>query len=185
MRDYIKLANEKAYQLINSGALFLVSSVSKDENYDIAPIAWHCPIDYDKTTRLMFVTDKAHKTYQNILETKVFVISLPDMNQLQLVKDFGSCSGSNTNKFEKFKVETIDAEAVNCKMPDDCIGYIECKVYKVLEDGEVALVFGEAVQTKVDTNVYGSRLLTENEQCKPIYHLAGKAFTTIGDTIFK
>ena len=185
MKDYIKLSNEKAYQLINSGALFLVSSVSKQGEFDIAPIAWHRPIDYDKTTRLLFVCDKAHKTYQNILETNEFALSLPDISQLSLVKELGSCSGTNTNKIDNFKIETIDTEFINCKLPDDCIGYIECKVYKIIDDGEVALIFGESVHTKVDTNVYSGRLLTENEQCKPIFHLAGKAFATNSDVIYK
>ena len=185
MKDYIKLSNEKAYQLLNAGALILVSTASKQGDFDIAPIAWHCPIDYGKSTRLLFVCDKSHKTYQNILETNAFAISLPDINQLTIVKDLGSCSGSNTNKIEKFKIETADSEVINCKLPDDCIGYIECKVYKIIDDGEVALIFGESVQTKVDTNAYSSRLLTENEQCKPIYHLAGKAFATNSDTIYK
>jgi flavin reductase (DIM6/NTAB) family NADH-FMN oxidoreductase RutF len=185
MKDYNRISNEKAYQLLNSGVLILVSTVSKDGNYNIAPITWQTPVDYDPVTRLLFVTDIAHKTFSNIEETKQFVISVPHFNQLEIVKQLGSCSGNEIDKIEKFNLEVMDAEMINCKLPVDCIGYIECKVYNIIKDKEVALVFGETVFAKVDPEAFNNRLLTETEAGKPIHHLGGKQFYTAIDAVKK
>ena len=185
MKEYIKVSNEKGYQFLNSGALILVSSVGLNKNYDIAPIVWCCPIDYDKFTRLLFVCDKKHFTYKNIQETKQFGISVPDISQLQLVKDTGGCSGRDTDKIAKFNINVIDSEIIDVKLPFGAIAYIECKVYNIIMDGEVALIFGETVFVKADREAYNNRLLSETEAAKTIHHLGGKAFITTSDIILK
>jgi flavin reductase (DIM6/NTAB) family NADH-FMN oxidoreductase RutF len=185
MKEYISIANEKAYKLLNTGALVLVCTVSANGQYNIAPIAWHCPVDYDPVTRLLFVTDQSHKTFSNIEETRQFVISVPHFGQVELVKILGSCSGHDTNKIDTLLIETIYAEVINCKVPLDCIGYIECQVYNIVKDKEVALVFGEAVRAKVDKEAFNNRLLSETEAGKPIHHLGGKLFYTASDVIKK
>ena len=114
MKDYIKLSNEKAYHLLNSGALILVSTRDKKGNQNIASIAWQCPVDYDRATRLLFICDKDHKTFSNIEETNEFVISLPHISQVNLVKNLGSVSGKEVNKFTKFSVPTMADEKIKC-----------------------------------------------------------------------
>ena len=185
MKDYIKVSNEKGYQFLNSGALLLVSTIGLDEKYDIAPIAWYCPIDYDKFTRLLIVCDKKHHTLKNIQDTKQFAISVPDISQLQVVKDTGSCSGRDTDKIAKFNINVFDSEVVKVKLPVGAIAYIECKVYNIIFDGEVALIFGETVFVKADREAYNNRLLSETEAAKTIHHLGGKAFITTSDVIIK
>lgn len=175
-KEYIKIHNDKAYHLLNSGALVLVSTVSKENEYDITPIAWHSPVDFDPTTRLLFVTDKEHKTYKNICETKVFGISIIHRDQIKIVKELGSISGHHANKIDKFTIQTHDAETINCKLPDKCIGYLECQVYNVIEDGGVAIIFGEVISAMVDKNAYNHRLICENEAGKTLHHLSGKIF---------
>ena len=185
MKDYIKISNEKAYHLLNSGALILVSTRDSDSHHNIAPIAWHCPVDYDRTTKLLFVCDKEHKTFSNIEETREFIISLPHISQVDLVKKLGSVSGKELNKFTKFSVQSMEGEKIKCLMPVNCIGHIECKVYKIISEGEIALIFGEVVNVIVDRAAYENRLLSETTPGKTIHHLGGKTFISPHDFVVK
>jgi len=183
MKTYKILSPGKAYHLINTGAMLVLSTVSSDGIYNMAPIAWHCPVDYDPVTRMAFVSDAGHKTLKNIKETSKFIACLPHLSQLKLVKELGDISGHSVNKMEKLKLDVIKGEKVDCLILPDCIGYIECTVYRMVDDKEVVMVFGEAVHAAVDENAYSGRLLTENAEGKAIYHLGGKVFTTAGNEI--
>jgi flavin reductase (DIM6/NTAB) family NADH-FMN oxidoreductase RutF len=181
MKEYIRLSNDKAYKLLNSGALILVSSFDKKGQQDIAPIAWNCPVNYDPGTKLLFISDLAHKTYENIKETKKFVISVPHISQLKIVKELGCSSGHDTDKISKFNLKTIKAETNNCAMPEDCIAYIECDAYKLIEEEGVAIVFGDVKHVSVDKAAFSGRLLSESEAGKTIHHLGGKVFISTGN----
>lgn len=183
MKDYIKISSEKAYQLLNSGSLVLISSVSIDDKHDIAPFAWQCPVDFEPITKVLFVCDQNHKTFKNIQETKQFCISIPHVSQLQLVKDLGSCSGHDTDKIKKFNIQTIKSELIECITPDNCIGYLECKEYKIINEDGVSIIFGKVLLAKVNKQAYNGRLLSETETGKTIHHLGGKVFITTGDGI--
>jgi flavin reductase (DIM6/NTAB) family NADH-FMN oxidoreductase RutF len=183
MKEYSLLAKEKAYQLLNTGALILVSTMSTDQQYDIAPIAWQCPVDFDPVTKILFVTDKNHCTFRNIVETRQFIISIPHIIQVKLIKDVGSCSGSDTNKFEKFKIAAFKGNKINCLIPEEVIGFIECKCYNIVEDVTVAIVFGEVISASVDKEAYSNCLLSEKPEGKTLHHLSGNKFIAPGDFI--
>ncbi len=185
MKEYIKISNEKAYQLLNFSPLLLISTISADNKYDIAPIAWHCPVDYEPVTKMMIACDKNHKTSKNIQETKQFCISVPHINQLKMVNDLGSCSGHDTDKIKKYGLTVINSEIIDCVTPGDCIAYIECKVYNIIEDDGVNLIFGKVLSAKVDKVAYNGRLLCENEAGKIIHHLGGKIFISMDNKIYK
>jgi flavin reductase (DIM6/NTAB) family NADH-FMN oxidoreductase RutF len=184
MKDYIKVSNEKAYQLLNSGALLLISSISTDNKHDSAPIAWHCPVEYDPVTKIMIACDQNHKTFMNIRETKQFCVCVPHISQVQMVKDLGSCSGHQNDKLKKYGISTSSCETIDCIAPDDCIAYLECKVYNLIEDDGTGLIFGEVLYARVDKQAYSGRLLSETEAGKTIHHLGGKVFISPGDGIF-
>jgi flavin reductase (DIM6/NTAB) family NADH-FMN oxidoreductase RutF len=184
-KEYIKISNDKAYKLLNTGALLLISTVSLEGKFDIAPVAWQCPIDYDRLTKLMFVCDKNHKTLKNISETGQFAVSIPHIDQLKLLKDLGSCSGHDTDKIQQFKVQVIETEKINCCVPVNCIAYLECKTSKISDEGNVALVFGNVIHAKVDKDAFNKRLLSETESGKTIHHVGGKIFITTSDHLLQ
>jgi flavin reductase (DIM6/NTAB) family NADH-FMN oxidoreductase RutF len=185
MKEYISIPKDKAYHLLNFGPMILVSTVSADNKHNITPIAWQCPVEYDPTTRVLFVTDKDHKAFKNISETGHFIISVPHVSQLHLVKDLGSCSGNDTDKIEKYNINTFNGNKVNCVIPDDVIGFLECKLYKVVDEGSVAIIFGEVIAASADKEAYTGRVLTEKEEGKTIHHLGGSKFFSPSDTTIK
>jgi flavin reductase (DIM6/NTAB) family NADH-FMN oxidoreductase RutF len=183
MKTYKAVSLEKAYKLLNSGAIILVSSKGNDEIPNLTPIAWNTLVDYDPVTRLLFVCDKSHKTYSNIMEKNKFVVVLPHVSQAELVKKLGSSSGKTIHKIENFNMETFYSEKYGFSIPSDSIAYLECKVYRELDDGGVGIIFGEVENAQVDKDAFTDRLLSETEAGKTLHHLGNKKFTQPGDLI--
>jgi flavin reductase (DIM6/NTAB) family NADH-FMN oxidoreductase RutF len=184
MKEYIKISNEKAYHLLNTGALLLIGTVGNNKNNNVAPIAWQCPVDFEPVTKMMIACDKNHKTFSNISETKHFCIAIPHISQLKLVKELGSCSGKNADKYKKFGIDAMTCETIDCIAPENCIAYLECKVYNIMDHDGTGLIFGEIVNAKVDKQAYNGRLLSETEAGKTIHHLGGKVFISTGNQLY-
>lgn len=180
---YREISVDEAYRLVNTGPVVLVSTVSKDKQANIAPIAWSCPVRKEPT-RVMLGVGKSHKTFVNIEETGVFVAGIPNVSQVELVKAAGSVSGSDIEKLAELKPETIPARHSDCEIPTGMIGYIECKVAEIFDTGSVALVVGDAVGAAADPDAYdGKRLLSEKPAGKTLHHLGNKLFVTPGDQV--
>jgi hypothetical protein len=56
-------------------------------------------------------------------------------------------------------------------------------VYNIIIEGDVALIFGESVFVKADSDAYKGRLLSESDAAKTIHHLGGKTFITFADSV--
>lgn len=181
MAIYINIPTNEAYKLLNSGALIIVSTSDMEENSNLTPIAWHCPVDYEPVTKLLFVTDINHKAYANIRETGKFVICIPHASQVQLVRDLGSCSGFEENKIQKFNIESSPSEKYQYPVPSGCIAYIECnKIREIIEEG-VSLLLGEVINAKAIKGSYRDRLISEKEPGKTLHHLGNDKFIMPGE----
>ncbi|MFC1566731.1 flavin reductase family protein [bacterium] len=177
MRNYKEITLGEAYRLIGHGPVILVCSRSESGEYNIAPIAWNCPVKKDPF-RIFMEIGMRHKTYSNILETKEFVVCVPLVGQIDLVKNTGTSKGAEKNKFEVFDITTKKSQNVDIKVPVDCIGYIECKLLKTMELDSAGLVIGEGIRAIVHEAAFADgRLLTEKKEGKTIHHLGGKVFT--------
>jgi flavin reductase (DIM6/NTAB) family NADH-FMN oxidoreductase RutF len=183
MAIYLNIPTNEAYKLLNSGAMIIVSTSDMEENLNLTPIAWHCPVDYDPVTKLLLVTDVKHKLYINIQEAGKFVVCIPHASQLQLVRELGSCSGFDTNKLEKFHIEYSLSEKCQFPVPNGCIAYIEChKTREILENG-VAIIIGEVINAKAIKGSYRDRLISEKEPGKTLHHLGKDRFVQPGDLV--
>jgi flavin reductase (DIM6/NTAB) family NADH-FMN oxidoreductase RutF len=180
---YKLVSKDKIYRIINTNPLLLISTVSKNKKYDIAPIAWICPQEI-KPARLLICIDTGHQTFNNIKETKKFIACIPNINQLDIVKKTGSVSGKDADKFTKFNIKSFIGKKTGCKIPEGISGYLECKTKKIIKIDTTAIVIADIIYAAVDEDVFdGERLIVENKKCKLIYHLGGNRFTTIGNNV--
>jgi flavin reductase (DIM6/NTAB) family NADH-FMN oxidoreductase RutF len=183
MKTYKSIPLEKAYELLNTGAIILVGSENNAKIPNLTPIAWNTLVDYEPVTRLLFVCDKEHLTYENISDTMHFVVILPHASQSEMVKQLGSVSGRKENKIEKFSIPLFLSDKYKIPVLSNCIAYLECKVYRILDESAVAIIFGEVENAQVDTEAFTDRLLSETEAGKTLHHLGGKKFLQPGDEI--
>lgn len=171
MKIYKQIPLEKAYKVLNTGALILISSKSADNRDNLAPFAWNCPVEFDPVTRFLFVCDKHHQTYTNISDTGKFVVCIPHVSQHKLVMDLGNCSGKTVQKIEMFHIVTFKSKEFQLSIPEDCIAYVECKLKRIIDEDNVGIIESEVIHAEVDTNAFTDRLLSETEFGKTIHHL--------------
>ena len=182
MKRYIEIGIESANRLINHGPVVLVSSKDKKGLYDTAPIAWTSPVE-KSPPMLLIVVGKEHKTYENIAAGKEFIVCVPHVSQVQLVLKTGSVSGKETDKFESLNIESFAGKKVDARVVGECVGYIECKVVKIIEMKDVGIIVGQVLLAAVDEQAYSERLVCERQAGKTLHHLGGNAFAVPGDEI--
>ena len=182
---YVAVSSEKAYKLLNSGALVIVGTLDQRGIPNLAPVAWHAPLNYDPDTKLLMVLSSEHKTLKNILDTNKFVVCLPHASQVKLVKETGDFSGHDVNKIKQLGLDTFLSEKFKFQIPVGIIGYLECEQYKAIEEDDVTIVFGRVINASADQEAFSGRLLSEKPQGKTLHHLGGKIFMIPGDEIIK
>ncbi len=145
---YDELPVAEAYRLLNGGGLIWVCTRSADGRYDLAPVAWNCPLDYDPVSRLLFVLDPGHRSFENLEASREFAVALPDYTQKELVLKTGSISGRETDKYASFAISARRAEKVDALIPEGAAAHLECRLLEVLRIGSVALVAGEVLAAR-------------------------------------
>jgi Conserved protein/domain typically associated with flavoprotein oxygenases, DIM6/NTAB family len=141
---YHPVSLKEAYKLIVPGQPVLVASRGQ-EQYNLAPIAWNCPLDYDPVTKVLFVCDPAHQTAANIKRTGQFALCIPDSPDDPLIQKCGSVSDPHVDKFGCFNIGWFKATETDLRIPERCTGWIECRLIKVIPEGSVEIFLGEAV----------------------------------------
>lgn len=147
-----------AYALQNAGGLVLVCTQGIDGDYNLAPVAWCCPFDYEPVSRFLVVLDTGHKTFKDIQDRGAFVLALPSSDQKELVKKCGTVSGFRFPKYEKYGIKSFKARKVDAKIPEGVVGWIECKVFDIIIKGTSALVVGDTLHAEAVESAWKNRL---------------------------
>lgn len=183
MDDYLEMNVNQAYKLIGHGPLVLISSGNQEAGYDIAPIAWNCPAA-KKPSRIVLAVGSRHKTYENIENISEFIVCIPTIFQVELVRKTGSVSGKESDKFEEFCIEYTMGEKVKARLPLKCLGFMECKVVEKMKCGELGIFVGECVKAGVKEGVYvNGRICIEKKEAKTLHHLGSKVFAVPADQL--
>jgi len=182
MSDYMELAPDMGYRLINHGPVILLSTRDSQGGYDVAPIAW-CSPARKEPPKLLVVVGRGHKSYQNLIETGEFIVCVPHARQVELVRRCGRVSGHEVDKFEALKMGHFPGKIVDAHVPEGCIGYLECKLFDTLALDKTDIIVGDIVAASARPDVFTDRLLVETPAGKTLHHLGGNFFATPGDTI--
>lgn len=155
--EYVEVGLKDAYSLQNAGGLVLICTKGRDGRYDLAPVAWCCPLDYDPVSRFLCVLDTGHQTFRDLEASREFAIALPSSGQKDLVMNCGSVSGSGIDKYEKFGIEAFAASRIDVKVPAGAAGWIECSLSGLVVEGTSAIVMGDALHAEAVKDAWKQR----------------------------
>ena len=141
--NFVAIPLADAYKLITPGLPVLIAS--KGRHYNLAPIAWNTPLDYEPVTKLLFVCDPAHQTAANVKREKAFAVCVPASADDPIIEKCGSVSDPDADKFAAFAIPHIDAKSIDVRVPANCASWIECRLIRVIPEGSVEIFLGEAV----------------------------------------
>ncbi len=180
MNGYRDISPGVGYRLVNHGPVVLVSTCSDEERFNLAPVAWNCPVS--KTPpKVLIAVGKKHVTAGNIKKTGEFALCVPGKNQISLVKNTGTVSAKEIDKFEKFSIKYEMAEKINARIPKGCVGYMECRLTEEYDAGHVYLFVGQIISAGAVEEGFSDRVLVEKEEGKTLHHLGNKVFAIPGE----
>jgi flavin reductase (DIM6/NTAB) family NADH-FMN oxidoreductase RutF len=142
-----KLKINKAFTLIESGPVVLVTTYDGKKN-NVMTISWTMVLDFKPTFAI--TTGEWNYSFAALRKTKECVISIPTVDMLNKVVGIGTCSGADTDKFEKFKLTPVKGREVKAPLIKECLANIECKVVDIVKRHNIVVL--DAVAAYFDSS---------------------------------
>jgi flavin reductase (DIM6/NTAB) family NADH-FMN oxidoreductase RutF len=162
-----KFPLNKAFTLLEPGPVVLVTTVYGGK-LNILTLSWTMVMDF--TPRFAFLTGSWNYSYKALKKTRDCVIAVPTIDLAKKVVQIGSCSGAETDKFEKFKLTPLKAEKVSAPLIKECYANIECHIIDHIEkhnifilDGVEAWIDNKRTEKRCFHAVGDGRFITDGE----------------------
>lgn len=117
-----KLKINKAFTLLESGPVVLVTTYDGKKN-NVMTISWTMVLDFKPTFAI--TTGEWNYSFAALRKTRECVISIPTVDMLNKVVGIGTCSGTDTDKFEKFQLTPMKGIEVKAPLIKECLANIE------------------------------------------------------------
>jgi flavin reductase (DIM6/NTAB) family NADH-FMN oxidoreductase RutF len=149
-----ELELSKAFTLIEPGPVILVTTHDGKKS-NIMTISWTMVMDFTPVFAMM--TGSWNHSFAALRKTKECVIAIPTVDMLDTVVGIGTCSGTDTDKFAKFKLTAVPGNVVKAPLIEDCLANIECKVADIVTKHNIVVL--EAVAAHIDPERKERRML--------------------------
>jgi flavin reductase (DIM6/NTAB) family NADH-FMN oxidoreductase RutF len=131
----------KAFTLMESGPVVLVTT-SDGKKHNIMTISWTMVMDF--TPIFAITTGPWNYSFAALRKSKECVISIPTVDMIDKIVGVGTCSGADTDKFEKFKLTPVKGKHVQAPLIKECLANIECKVIDIVKKHNIVVLEGVA-----------------------------------------
>jgi len=135
----------KVFTLMEPGPVVLVTT-HDGKNDNIMTISWTMVLDF--TPVFAITTGQWNHSFAALRKNRECVIAIPTVDLLDKVIGIGTCSGSDTDKFSRFKLTPMRARVVRPPLIRECLANIECKVIDIVRKHDIVVL--EAVAACMD-----------------------------------
>ena len=136
-----KLKLSKAFTLMESGPVVLVTT-NDGKKDNIMTISWTMVLDF--TPVFALTTGGWNYSFAALRKNKECVIAIPTVDMLDKVVGIGTCSGTDTDKFSKFKLTPVQGKVVRSPLIKECLANIECRVIDIVKRHNIVVLAGVA-----------------------------------------
>jgi flavin reductase (DIM6/NTAB) family NADH-FMN oxidoreductase RutF len=171
-KEQIRL--EQAHRLLTSGAVTLLTAMYKDR-VGIMPASWAMPVSLQPLLIAVAVNPTAF-THDLIDKSNEFVVNIPNSDLARAVKQAGSVSSRDVDKFKLIGLHPMRGLKLNAPLVEECIGHLECGVIERLTPGDHTLFIGEVQAAQVEAGTFEGVWLVEKEEAKVLHHLGGSTY---------
>jgi flavin reductase (DIM6/NTAB) family NADH-FMN oxidoreductase RutF len=129
----------KVFTLFEPGPVVWVTT-HDGEKINVMTISWMMVIDF--SPRFAITTGDWNYSYNALQRARECVIAIPTVDQIDQVVGVGTCSGSDTDKFEKFGLTPIQAKHAMAPLIKECLANIECRVIDIIKHYDIIVLEG-------------------------------------------
>lgn len=183
MDNFLPVALEKVYLLLNHGPVTLVSSAHGGRR-NVMAASWAMPLDFSPA-KVAVVID--HNTFsRELIEASgEFALNIPCRPLADRVLAAGSCSGRDGDKFARCALEALPATCIAAPLVGGCVGWLECRVLPEPENQRRHDLFiAEVVAAHADPRVFANgRWNFADPALRTLHYTAGGQFYAIGESV--
>ena len=136
-----KLPLSKAFTLLEPGPVVLITT-HDGKHSNIMTISWTMVVDF--TPVFAITTGPWNHSFAALRKTRECVVAIPTVDLLDKVVGVGTCSGTDTDKFAKFKLTPLRASKVKAPLIQECLANIECQVIDYNKKHSIVILQGVA-----------------------------------------
>ena len=131
----------RAFTLLEPGPVVLVTTHDGKKD-NIMTISWTLVVDF--TPVFALTTGKWNYSFAALKKHKECVLAIPTIDLLDEVVGIGTCSGSDTDKFDQFGLTPLPGKVVKAPLIKECLANIECKVIDRIKKHNIIVLEGVA-----------------------------------------
>lgn len=134
-----KMQLSNAFTLLEPGPVVLVTTNDGKKN-NVMTISWTMVVGF--TPLFAITTGPWNYSFAALRKTKECVISIPTVDMIDKVIGIGTCSGADTDKFDKFMMTPVKGKNVKAPLIKECLANIECKVVDIVKKHNIVVLEG-------------------------------------------
>lgn len=131
----------RAFTLIEPGPVVLVSTHDGRKD-NVMTITWTAVMDF--SPRFAIVTGPWNHSFAALKRTRECVLAIPAADMLDIAVGIGTCSGKDTDKFERFGLTRLKGAQVRAPLIRECLANIECRVVEMIGRHDIIVLEGLA-----------------------------------------
>lgn len=131
----------RAFTLLEPGPVVLVTTHDRGKG-NVMTISWTMVLDFAPLFAL--TTGPWNYSYAALRRSRECVIAIPTVDLIDKVVGIGTCSGADTDKFERFGLTPLKAKRIRAPLVKECLANIECKVVDILTKHNIVVLKGLA-----------------------------------------
>jgi len=132
-----ELELNKAFTLMEPGPVTMITTSDKGKD-NIMTLSWHIVLGFEG--RLAIMTGPWNYSYTALIKNKECVINIPCEDLIEKAIGVGTTTGSETDKFKKFKLTPVKSHLVNPPSIKECIAGIECRVIDEVKEYDLIIL---------------------------------------------
>ena len=136
-----KMQLSKAFTLMESGPVVFITTNNGEKN-NIMTISWTMVLDF--TPNFAITTGPWNYSYAALRKSRECVIAIPTVDLIDQIVGVGTCSGVDTDKFEKFELTPVKGKHVKSPLIKECLANIECQVIDIVKKHHIVVLEGIA-----------------------------------------
>jgi len=172
-----------AYRLLHPKLTALIACYDEYNVPNAMTAAWIMPVSVNPPLIVVSISPKRY-TYELILKAKIFSVNIPSLNMLKKVHLCGTISGREIkNKLKRIGLTTINGRKLNVPIIEECIAFLECKLWENIVAGDHNLIIGKIIDAYVRDNIFDVRY--DISKISLIYHCGGNIYTKLTNNIVR
>jgi flavin reductase (DIM6/NTAB) family NADH-FMN oxidoreductase RutF len=158
--------------------LVTLAGVRAEGKDNLIPLAWFSPVSFDPPLVCILVAPKRF-SHDLIVRAGSFTLNFIGYGGAELVKELGSTSGRDLDKFEAFDVPKLEAEEIDAPIMGTAYGALECKLVDRRTYGDHTLFVGEILRTHFLEEAFDENKVLDTSEFQPVLYLGKDTYVTV------